>query len=574
MHLTMGQCLVQLCPLCEEAIDDTFPGAWWGSEEDRISVYYGLGYCPACGTEIRPNPELEKKIVKFYKLQGGLMLKPPRSKKAFVYMEREGKNNVQMWQGWVDGDQVISQWGTKDGKIQQTIDIPGSKGREDTKAFITPEQSALDQLVRDVKKKAQKGYEIVKGPSAGPFANALTKELGEVTRADSIDFSGPLPNNVAFSKPQNSVEPQKLMKLAAREQKGIGGPPLAWLVKKNGMCYLVSKDSRGRVWIQSRGKLIVENDKFPHLVEQFGDFMPKKTLLLCEFYAGEGNTKNDFTAMQKISNSLAPRALEMQKELGLVHAYVFRVPFWKGTNMEANKPCTTWLEFLNDLIDGWDDDKDRNGMEQPGLAQFEYIHGPAMSDDSYEEALEEMEQFGYEGWVVYDCWNSLGKKHVSFLGQPDRPNVCWKVKRALEDDFIGIWDPTGEGAHCTSKCRIPDRKAAEDQSGSERCCVCGKRLKPNGTWGTGKNKERVGTLSLYQYGEDGVKRYVCEVSSGLTDEQKQNIANEGFCTKVVQIGYQDRGFITGGDDSDALTHPKVICFREDKELNECINKEV
>jgi hypothetical protein len=507
------------------------------------------------------------------------MLKPPRSKKFFAELEREGKNNVQMWRGWVDGDQVISQWGIKDGKIQETIDIPGSKGRKGTKAFITPEDSAMNDLVRDIKKKAQKGYEIVTGPSRGPFADLLEQELTDVTKATEITFDGPLPNNVAFSKPQNSVEPQKLMKLAARKpgSEGVGGPPVVYTIKKNGMCYIVSKDREGRVWIQSRGKLIVENDKFPHLVTDFENLLPECSIVLCEFIVGHGNAKKDFTAMQQISNSLVDRAREMQEELGWVEAYLFRVPFWRGENMEVERPCSVWLELLNQLIDGWFASEPPPGQEmedQIGTAHLEFVHGLAISDDSYEEAVEEMAKFGYEGWVAYDCWGSLGSKHISFKGQPDRPNVCWKVKKALEDDFIALWDPQGGGEHCTSKCHIPDLKASQKQTKEGKCCVCGKKLKPNGTWGTGKNKERVGTLSLYQYGADGIKRYICEVSSGLTDDQKQSIADEGFCIETAVIGYQDRGFIAQGDDSNALTHPKVIGFREDKELNECINEEL
>jgi hypothetical protein len=501
------------------------------------------------------------------------MRNQPRSKKTFVLMEREGKNNIQVWIAWTEGDEVITQWGVKDGKIQETIDIPGSKGREGTKGFIDPVTSALEQLVRDVKRQAQKGYQIVKGPDNGTFSTLLAQEMGGVTRGDNITFDGPLPNNISFSKPVNSIDPKKLMKLAARDPEGKGGPPLAWTVKKNGMCYLVSKDSKGEVWIQSRGKLIVENDKFPHLVEQFDAFLPKKTILLCEFYANKGNTKKDFKAMQQVANSLVPRALEIQRELGLIHAYVFRVPFWKGVNMEAEKTCSYWLAFLDTKLDDQNDLSMPNGL-QLGLSSFEFIHGPAISDDSYEEALEEMEKFGYEGWVVYDCWGSLGKKHISFLGQPDRPDVCWKVKRHLEDDFVGLWDPKGDGEHCESKCRIPDRHSADEQRRTNKCCVCGKRLKSNGSWGTGKNKDRVGTLSLYQFGSDGVKRYICEVSSGLTDADKQKIADEGFCVEVVQVGYQDRSYVAQGDDSNALSHPTVIEFRADKELNECVNEEL
>jgi len=585
LGLGLRQCLrLSLnCGICKQNFTDDDPlrypeVRWLGDRRGLILFYYAEGHCPLCRMPIEHSRKLELKIINYYKLykEGKELLKPPRSKKFFVHMEREG-TKTQMWRGWVDGDQVVSQWGIKDGKIQETIDIPGSKGKKGTKAFITPEDSAVNDLVRDVKKKAQKGYEIITGPSRGPFADMLEQELGDVTKATEIDFSGPLPNNVAFSKPQNSVEPKKLMKLAAREQQGVGGPPLVWTVKKNGMCYIVTKDRKEKVWIQSRGKLIIENDKFPHLVEAFDSFLPPSSIILCEFYVGKGNTKKDFTAMQQISNSLVGRALEMQEQLGKVHAYVFRVPFYLGKNYEKDSPCTVWLSLLNSLIDGWDPPDTPPGIEpwgQSGLAQYEFIHGPAISDDTYEEAIEEMERFGYEGWVVYDCWNSLGEKHISFKGQPDRPNVCWKVKKALEDDFIGLWDPRGDGMHCTSKCRVPDQKSYMEQGKTKKCCVCGKRLKPDGTFGTGKNKERVGTLSLYQYGADGVKRYVCEVSSGLTDDQKQKIADEGFCVETVVIGYQDRGFITQGDDSNALQHPKVLGFREDKELNECVSEEV
>lgn len=494
------------------------------------------------------------------------MLKPPRSKKLFAELERQGKNHIQIWRGWAHEDEVVSQWGVKDGKIQETIDIPGEKGKKGTRAFITAEQAALDQLVRDIKKKAQRGYELTKRPMKGPLSDMLDKELDEVTKATEITFDGPLPNNVAFSKPKNSVDPKKLMKLATRPKGTTGGPPLAWTVKRNGMCYLVSKDRDGNVWIQSRGKLLVENSKFPHLVKEFDQFLPRKSILLCEFYIGRGKSKKDFKGMQHIANSLTDRAHAMQKELGLVHAYVFRVPFWKGENMEASHPCTRWLQYLEDMIDGWEG--------QTGLADFRYIHGTAISDDSYENCVKEMEEFGYEGWVVYDCWNSLGDKHISFLGQPDRPDVCWKVKRALEDDFIAIWDPEGAGEHCTSKCRIPDFKSAQQQRKSGKCCVCGKKLKPNGTWGTGKNMRRVGTLSLYQFGADNIKRYICEVSSGLTDEQKQEIADGETFVEVAVVGYQDRGYIAQGDDSNALSHPKVISFRNDKEISECIDETV
>jgi len=494
--------------------------------------------------------------------------RPNRSLTTFVEMRREGKQNTQVWLAWSDGEEVVSQWGILDGQMQETVDIPGAKGKEGTQAWVDPRQAAFDQLVRDIRTKAQKGYEIV-SVLRGNLKAILEGELADVTRADNIFFDGPLPNNIAFSKPQNSIEPKKLMKLAARPTEGHGGPPLVWSVKKNGMCYIVSKDKHDKVWIQSRGKLIVENDKFPHLVEEFEAFLPPMSILLCELYVKEGKSKDDFRGMQQISNSLVPRALEMQKKLGLVHAYVFRVPFWKGANMEENSACTVWLEFLQNLIDGWENEK---GPPQLGFADTEFIHGLIITDDSYEDALKEMVEEGYEGYVVYDCWGSLGEKHLSFLGQPDRPNVCWKVKQALEDDFIAVWDPDGDLAHCTSKCHVdltPVRTGKTDV-----CPGCGKKLTTDGTWGTGKNKKRVGSMSLYQYDKNGGLIYICEFASGLTDEDKQEIADMGSCEMIAQIGYQDRSFISQGADSNALTHPKLLSWRDDKDPKECTNQEL
>jgi len=495
------------------------------------------------------------------------MRKTPRSKKTYCSMQREAKKNTQVWAGWVDGDEVITQWGVLDGKIQETVDIPGEKGKKGTKAWISPERSALEQLVRDVKKKAQAGYEIIVKPSKGKFATMLEEELGGVTRSQQISFDGPLPNNVAFSKPVNSIKEEKLRKLESRKSgRSVGGPPLAWTVKKNGMCFVVSKDRDGSVWIQSRGKMKVENDKFPHLVEEFEALLPAETILLCEFYIGEGKTKEEFKAMQQIANSLPERAIEMQRKLGLVHAYVFRMPFWEGDNLEKDHSCSFWLDWLMELVDGWGG--------HTGLHLCKFVHGPDIAAEPYDDMISEMRKYGYEGWVVYDCWGSLGEKHLSFLGQPDRPNVCWKVKNALEDDFIGIWEPDGMREHCTTKCHVPDHGALQKQTSSGKCAVCGKRLKTNGAYGTGKNMKRVGSISLYQYDKDGVKHYIGEVSGGLTDAQRKRIADEGMWIGVLQVGYQDRSYISKGQDSNALTFPKVLSFRRNKDLNECINEEL
>lgn len=501
------------------------------------------------------------------------MRKKSRGARNFVRMIREGKKHTQVWQAWVEGEEVITQWGVLDGKMQETVDLPGPKGKPGTKAFIDAKQAARDQIIRDISTKAKRGY-VLENEVKGEIKEKLEEELSEVTRGDEITFDGPLPQNIAFSKPVNSIPVERILKNETKLAETISGPFYDWTVKMNGMCYLISKDKHGKVWLQQRGKLRIENAKFPHLEEEFDALMPPRTIMLAEFYVGEGKTAEDFSNMQSIANSLPDRAKSMQKKLGLVRAYVFRIPAWKGDVGENTTLTTIWLDFIVALEEGWDDPVMPDEW-QLGFCDLDFIEPVRRYQDiDYKDAMEICREEGFEGWVIYRRDKPLGEKSVSFLGQPDRPAVCWKVKPENEDDFIGIWDPKGPGEHCSTKCRIPDLKASQKQTHDGKCCVCGKKLKSNGTFGTGKNKERVGSISLYQYGADGIKRYVCEVGSGLTDKQKQKIADEGFCIDVFQIGYQDRKYITRGQDSNALTHPKVLLIRKDKDLNECVDKEV
>ena len=498
------------------------------------------------------------------------MQKKSKSTRNFVRMIREGKKNTQVWQAWVDGEEVITQWGALDGKIQETIDIPGPKGKAGTKAYVNAKQSARDQVIRDISLKAKRGYKL-ENEVTGEIKEKLKEALSEVTSSDSITFDGPLPHNIAFSKPVNSIPIERILKNEMEHAETIGGPFYDWTVKINGMCHLVTKDKHSKVWIQQRGKLRIENEKYPHLIEEFQALLPPKTIMLCEFFVGKGYSIEDFTNMQSIANSLPDRAKTMQKKLCLVKAYVYRIPAWKGAIGEDTTLTTIWLDFIEALIDGWDDPTMPYG-QQLGFADLNFIKGIFRFEGTYKEAMEELKCKGYEGWVIYRRDRPLGNKCISFLGQPDRPTVCWKVKPKNEDDFIGIWNPDGPGEHCTTKCRIPDKKAWIDQK--NRCVVCGKKLKPSGTYGTGKNKDRVGSISLYQCGADGVKRYVCEVSSGLKDKEKQQMADEGLFVGVLQVGFQDRKYVTREQDSNALTHPKVLHIREDKELDECKNEEV
>jgi ATP-dependent DNA ligase len=100
----------------------------------------------------------------------------------------------------------------------------------------------------------------------------------------------------------------------------------------------------------------------------------------------------------------------------------------------------------------------------------------------------------------------------------------------------------------------------------------GTKERPLGTWGTGKNTGKVGTMSLYQYGEDSSEMiYICEVGTGLTDKQRGEMTDPELYPLVAEVRFQARKFISEGAKSNALTHPRIVRFREDKGTPECFN---
>jgi hypothetical protein len=499
------------------------------------------------------------------------LLPKPRSTKNYVEMRRQAKKNVQVWRGWVNGDETIFQWGAVDGKMQQTIDIPGARGKAGTKAWVSADQAAVDKLIREVTTKAKKGDKLM-NELKGAIAKPLAIDLQAFEATEQISFDGPLPPNVCFSKPVNSIPDERVRKMCGQMGEGVyaGGPRVEFTVKINGMCHLITKDRQGDVWIQKRGKLEIENEKYPHLLEEFDAILPRGSMFLCEFFVGNGRSRKDFADMQSIANSLPDRAIKMQKKIGLVRAYVFRNPFWKFAEIEHTTLCSIWLDSIEALIDGYPDES-RAGGVQPGFSDSEFVQGVIRVGSDYEEVMAELEEEQYEGYVMYRCDKPLGDKYVSFLGQPDRPAVCWKIKLEREDDFIAEWDPEGLGTHCSRKCSVKDQHK-ETKTG--KCSDCGKKLQPSGAFGSGKNLKRVGSLSLFQLTAEGTKQYICEVSSGLSDKERTSIAKDGMLIDVANVAYQDRSYISKGEETNALFLPRIIGFRKDKELMECVNEEL
>ena len=117
-----------------------------------------------------------------------------------------------------------------------------------------------------------------------------------------------------------------------------------------------------------------------------------------------------------------------------------------------------------------------------------------------------------------------------------------KIKPAYEDDFVCMWNPA-EGI---------------------------------GKYGTGRFQGCVKSLSLYQYDCYGRLVYICQVSSGLTDSEKRELAMPELYPKTVHVEYDERLYESRGDPSNALINPRIgeHRFRDDKLPRECVNDDL
>ena len=420
---------------------------------------------------------------------------------------------------------VTTVWGAiiKDGSHKEhgaTKDIANGKGKTGTKGYVNAEDNAQFLYDRQIRKKTEEGYvEIDKTGEA--LLGASSTE---------IDHSGYFPKNLAFSKPNNAIKEEKILKLDAARA-------LLYTRKVNGMCVIAQIRDDGNVQLYTR-RMDLVTAKFPHLCMALRMLkVPTRSVLLFETYLGEGNSKKDFKLIQRVMNADDDKALLRQQEDGWAKFYLFRVPILNGEHLESkydNEACLLTIEnaFTNIFMD----------YTSPVAGKF--LSCIQAMDMTYATAIGMIEDLGWEGFVVYIKNATIGKQSYRFTGKPDRPPSCFKLKLAQEDDFIAYFSP-GESTKET----------------------------PQGAWGTGKNMSKVGTLSLYQLDESGNEVYISEVGTGLTDLNREEMLTWKW-PKCVHIEFEERFYIKEGEDTNALQLPRFKGLREDKSVDECINQEL
>jgi len=441
------------------------------------------------------------------------------------------RGRTRFWMIDVNDNIVSTIWGdiTDDGARNQhgeTADTKEGKGKVGTKSFTSAADNAQFHYSRLIRKKMDEGYVEV-GLDGRPL-------LGEVENV--IDHVRSLPKNLCFSKPKNGVQEHTIDQLDL-DMRSV------YTRKINGMMIVAHVMEDGTIELHNR-RMDIMTEHFPHLVNALGPNglnIPPKTIMLFEGFLGQGSTKRELMKVQSVMRSLTERALTLQKEKDLWMKFcLLRMPFLRGEHLEGKMPMGKLINAMeNDLAEKFIQYRDPE-IKGQFLFTMDVFTGTAA------EARSLTDRFGYEGWVGYDKELVLGDKSYSFTGKPNRSNGCFKLKPDEEDDFIAYWNP--------------------DRATKER---------PMGSWGTGKNQERVGTLSLYQIGASGTEVYICEVGTGLSDQDRTDLCEDPSRFPItVQVKFEERFYISQGDKTNALHHPRVLMIRTDKAPSECVNSDV
>lgn len=450
-------------------------------------------------------------------------------KREFHSKARTGKTRV--WTIEVRGSKVITTYGELDGKMQQVVD-EGQWKNEGKANEISPEVDALYLAERAILKKTRAGY----------------RPVGEEPPTE-ISWHEALPKNLCFYKPDNTLSArlQKLM----RDGK-------AWLGRKrDGEMLAVVKGLDGAVDIYSRRMLVQHhleegteltwNTRFHHLVEELEgrDDIPPGTVLLGDLVTDP--EEDERWAVASIMKSLTEEALRTQDHYGNLFLYVWDIAFWDTDDLLTAIPVRERFDLLWSVL----------GQEWDGQSWFLPVQvfgsGPQIRsmavgllkeipDDPIDVAKEFAKALDWEGWVVVDPDGVFGDRGYNFRGKPDRPGkYSGKLKPVYEDDFLAEFDPDG---------------------------VYGER---NGKWGRGNHRNQVGSVSLYQYTGEGDLVFICHCGGGITDEFRTKYSDPGVYPLVLKVEYTDRTYKSMGDKTNALTYPRVVEVREDKDPEECIN---
>lgn len=349
------------------------------------------------------------------------------------------------------------------------------------------------------------------------------------------------------------IEPMKVWKIPEGKeymfaQVANSGEYFAEL-KKDGYWYQFEKTEDGNCYLFSRttsrttGILTEKLDNVPHIREALKD-IPNGTILIGEIYY-PGKTSKTVTT---IMGCLPKKAIERQNQNGLIHYYIHDIIEYKGESLIEDGA----FDRYNTLHQLWED----CNLEQYPFLELAQIY----TTNIQEETAAALER-GEEGMVLKkkDCPYSPGKR-------PAWHNLKIKKVDYLDAICIGFCNATKE---YTGK-EIETWTYWEDFQGNkafgEYYGISNYHPVTKGYYYGWKTAIKIGA-----YDENGKIKEIGTVASGLTDELRQDFADnpDKYLNRVVMLQTMEK-------DKDALSlrHGFFKGFRDDKDAKDCTIKSI
>lgn len=446
------------------------------------------------------------------------------------FLQMHSRSGVpRYWAIRVEENRIITRWGQFGGSMQEATEHMNGVniGKKNEK---TPAQYALERARETCRKKNWEGYREAVLHTDGMVSATPdgTPVFWDAPTISDIDFEN-LPLSLSFYKPDNSMG-------AGITKKAEAGQVL-YARKANGLMYVIARGA-GKPKLYSRRMLrqndnetetqFTWDDRFPHLVEGALKFLPPNSIILGELlmHDAEGNERLDLVG--SVTKSLTPQAIEDQKTMGTPKYYCWDIAFWNGQDLVKTAPVKERFDLIHEVLDA------------PGFIPVQYYDSTIFPNPA--AAVEHAKKNKFEGWVVVVPDGIYGDKGYNYKGKPDRPgSVCAKLKPTYEDDFVALWDPEKGWGERSTKAR---------------------------------NNQGIKCVSLWQYNTKGELIYISDVSSGLEDDQKRDWANAALYPQVWKIKYNDRRYMSQGEDTNAMDFASFLEVRTDKKPEECVNPEL
>jgi ATP-dependent DNA ligase len=427
-----------------------------------------------------------------------------------------------------DGKSYSTKHGQLDGAMQENSDTPGSKGKEDTKAFVDAVINCTFHVNREIRKKKEGGYvEYVDGE---PTEKQITE----------MSFDDYLPKNFVAYKPQTDIKPASLEKL---HKKGLA----RYTRKYDGFCTLMAKHKWGWEIYSRRMDLIT--DHFPKHVAQLESlkWMKTGTLLIGEMLCLKPDGLDDFKGTSRVCRSKAPESIALREPSEDPES---------GDVLPPELPEPTFIVFDMLYLNG-EDLKDKTYDERainwqinfPTLATktSELIVGVdyfALTPDTWEETAKEK---GWEGFVVTDGSAKPGEKFYNFSGKAKRPLGSHKLKPVYEADVVVYAGLRGTGKRLSGVGSVFVKQIHPDTGEWFDCGKCG----------SGFSDESLVEFNQY------LKDHELPLIDKMTEAKKLDFKElTGF---TVEIEYAERQ-----PGTNKFRYPVFKRFRFDKDPEECV----